>query len=68
MTAKGELPLAPLIYRSKDRIDAYATFLYAPSLPWSWSKCTLRDKFPDMTLQQALNSLLRRIDCELSVK
>ena len=56
-TAKGELTLAPLRYRRKDRIDAYTTVLYTAYLLWSWAERTLRDKFPDMTLQQALNSL-----------
>ena len=56
-TAKGELTLAPLRYRRKDRIDAYTTVLYVAYLLWSWAERTLRDKFPDMTLMQALNSL-----------
>ena len=43
--------------RRKDRIDAYTTVLYTTYLLWSWAERTLRDKFPDMTLQQALNSL-----------
>ncbi len=56
-TTKGELSLAPLRYRRKDRIDAYTTVLYMAYLLWSWAEHTLRDKFPAMTLQQALNSL-----------
>ena len=56
-TTKGELSLAPLRYRRKDRIDAYTTVLYIAYLLWSWAEHTLRDKFPAMTLQQALNSL-----------
>ena len=33
------------------------TVLYIAYLLWSWAERTLRDKFPGMTLQQALNSL-----------
>ena len=56
-TAKSELSLAPLRYRRKDRIDAYTTVQYIAYLLWSWAERTVRDKFPGMKLQQALNSL-----------
>ena len=56
-TEKGELDLGPLRYRKKDRTDAYATVLYTAALLWSWSEQTLKRKFPEMSLSEALRSL-----------
>ncbi len=56
-TEKGELDMGPLRYRKKDRTDAYATVLYTAALLWSWSEQTLKRKFPEMSLAEALRSL-----------
>lgn len=56
-TGKGELCLGPLRYRKKDHLDAYATVFYTASLLWSWSERTLKRKFPEMSLSEALRLL-----------
>jgi len=56
-TGKGDLCLGPLRYHRKDRLDAYATVFYTASLLWSWSERTLKRKFPDMSLSEALRLL-----------
>jgi hypothetical protein len=56
-TGKGELCLAPLRYRRLDRLNAYATIFYTASLLWSWSEQTLKRKFPEWSLAEALRHL-----------
>ena len=54
-TIKGELKLGPIRFRRRDRIDAYSTIVYLSYLLWSWTERKLKEKFPDMTLSQALD-------------
>jgi len=54
-TLKGEIRLGPIRYRRRDRIDAYATIVYLAYLLWTMAERRLRKKFPDMTLEQALD-------------
>ncbi|HKZ27430.1 MAG TPA: transposase [Rubrobacteraceae bacterium] len=56
-TSKGELSLAPIRYRRKDRLDAYATVVYLAYLLWSWAERRLRGKLPLWTLSEAMRSL-----------
>ena len=56
-TGKGELSLTPLRWHRQDRTDAHATVFYAASLLWSWSEQTLKRKFPELSLTEALRSL-----------
>lgn len=53
-TSKGELSMGPIRYRRKDRIDAYATVIYMSYLLWSWAERKLKQKFPEMTLSEAM--------------
>ncbi len=53
-TSKGEMSLGPVRYRRKDRVDAYATVVYMAYLLWSWAERRLREKYPRMTLEEAL--------------
>jgi hypothetical protein len=56
-TAKGDLGLGPIRYRRRDRVEAYATVVYMAWLLWSWTERRLRNKFPDLTLEEAFRSL-----------
>jgi hypothetical protein len=56
-TAKGELGLGPIRYRRRDRVEAYATVVYMAWLLWTWTQRRLRNKFPDMTLEEAFHLL-----------
>jgi len=56
-TGKGELSLGPIRYRRKDRVDAYATILYMSFLLWSWAERKLHEKYPAMSLEEAIRSL-----------
>ena len=56
-TGKGELALTPLRWHRQDRTDAHATIFYAASLLWSWSEQTLKRKYPELSLTEALRSL-----------
>lgn len=56
-TGKGELSLGPLRWHRQDRTDAHATIFYAASLLWSWSEQTLKRKYPELSLTEALRSL-----------
>lgn len=53
-TIKGELSLGPIRYQRRDRIDAYTTVVYLAYLLWSCTQQRLRDKFPSLTVSQAL--------------
>jgi hypothetical protein len=53
-TVKGEIKLAPIRYRREDRIDAYSTIIYLAYLIWRKAELKLREKYPSMTLTQAL--------------
>jgi len=56
-TAKGDLGLGPIRYRRRDRVEAYATVVYMAWLLWSWTERRLRNKFPDLTLEEAFRLL-----------
>lgn len=56
-TTKGDLGLGPIRYRRRDRVEAYATVVYIAWLLWSWTERRLRNKFPDLTLEEAFRSL-----------
>ena len=56
-TAKGELGLGPIRYRRADRVEAYATVVYLAWLLWSWTERKLREKYPEMTLEEAFRLL-----------
>ncbi len=56
-TGKGELSLGPLRWHRQDRTDAHATVFYAASLLWSWSEQTLKKKYPERSLTEALHTL-----------
>ncbi|MGI0131034.1 MAG: IS1634 family transposase [Thermoplasmata archaeon] len=58
-TGKGRLSLGPVRYRQENRVDAYATVLYLAFLLWSWSERKLRQKFPRMSLEEALHIVER---------
>ena len=40
-----------------DRTDAHATIFHTASLLWSWSEQTLKRKYPELSLTEALRSL-----------
>ena len=56
---KGELSLGPIRFWGKGRTEAYATVFYTAYLLWSWAERRLQEKFPRMTLVEALRSLER---------
>ncbi len=56
-TFKGDLILGPLRYRRPDRLHAYSTLVYVTWLLWSWAERRLREKWPTLSLQKALESL-----------
>lgn len=56
-TGKGDLGLAPIRYHRPDRIHAYSTIFYLGWLLWSWTERRLREKYPTLSLHQALESL-----------
>lgn len=56
-TVKGELSLGPIRYRRSDRINAYTTVVYLAYLLWSMTELRLREKFPALSLEQALEAL-----------
>ena len=56
-TGKGELSLTPLRWHRQDRTDAHATIFHTASLLWSWSEQTLKRKYPELSLTEALRSL-----------
>ncbi|MBI5242666.1 MAG: transposase [Elusimicrobia bacterium] len=53
-TLKGELSLGPIRYQRRDRIDAYTTVVYMAYLLWSWAQQRLKEKYPSLTVTQAL--------------
>jgi hypothetical protein len=53
-TLKGELSLGPIRYHRRDRIDAYTTIIYLAYLLWSLAQQRLREKYPSLTVTQAL--------------
>ncbi len=53
-TIKGELSLGPIRYQRRDRIDAYTTVIYLAYLLWSYTQQRLREKYPSLTVSQAL--------------
>jgi hypothetical protein len=54
LTFKGELSLGRIRYRRRDRIDAYTTVVYLAYLLWSRLRERLRQKYPSLTVTQAL--------------
>ncbi len=56
-TGKGEFSLTPLRWHRQDRTDAHATIFHTASLLWSWSEQTLKGKYPELSLAEALHSL-----------
>lgn len=56
---KGELSLGPIRFWAKNRTEAYASLFYTAYLLWSWAERRLQEKFPRMTLAEALRSLER---------
>ena len=58
-TGKGELLLGPLRFHREDRTNGWATVFYLTWLLWSWAERRLREKYPQMTLPEALRSLER---------
>jgi hypothetical protein len=56
-TAKGDMGLGPIRYRRRDRVEAYATIVYIAWLLRSWTERKLRNKFPDLTLEEAFRLL-----------
>jgi hypothetical protein len=56
-TGKGDLGLAPIRYHRLDRVHAYATVFYLGWLLWSWTERRLREKYPTLSLQKALETL-----------
>jgi transposase len=53
-TLKGELSLGPIRYHRRDRIDAYTTIIYLAYLLWSLAQQRLGEKYPSLTVTQAL--------------
>lgn len=56
-TGKGELSLGPIRHHRLDCLCAHATIFYAATLLWSWAERTLKRKFPEMSLSEALRLL-----------
>jgi hypothetical protein len=56
-TGKGELSLGPIRHHRLDCLCAHATIFYTATLLWSWAERTLKRKFPEMSLPEALRLL-----------
>jgi hypothetical protein len=53
-TMKGEIALGPVRYRRREHIDAHTTLVYLGYLLWRWTERRLREKYPAMTLNEAI--------------
>ncbi|MHB1916002.1 MAG: IS1634 family transposase [Thermoplasmata archaeon] len=56
-TGKGELSLGPIRHHRLDCLCAHATIFYTATLLWSWAERSLKRKWPEMSLSEALRLL-----------